>query len=179
MQYVCYEGHFFWQGQGLTHTAQECLLQYLKWCKLRSCKFCLVIILDMQVRNVPQDVLRTMQHLQLFQEDCPYQRDLRVRGHLFTLTKCSFVPGSCVADTNRRTFWVHLRSCGKTWDTSKACHTSLPCFFCTPPVYSFTIYSLIHLNSYSDSPFDAFVAFSNVIIRPFFQNYFKRREVSY
>ena len=31
--------------------------------------------------------------------------------------------------------------------------------------------------SYSDSPFDAFVAFSNVIIRPFFQNYFKRREV--
>jgi hypothetical protein len=34
---------------------------------------------SMQVRNVPQDVLRTMQHLQLFQEDCPYQRDLRVR----------------------------------------------------------------------------------------------------
>lgn len=33
--------------------------------------------------------------------------------------------------------------------------------------------------SYSDSPFDAFVAFSNVIIRPFFQNYFKRREVRF
>jgi hypothetical protein len=31
-----------------------------------------------QVRNVPQDVSRTMQHLQLFQEDCPYERDLRV-----------------------------------------------------------------------------------------------------
>jgi hypothetical protein len=31
--------------------------------------------------------------------------------------------------------------------------------------------------SYSDTPFDAFVAFSNVIVRPFFQNYFKRREV--
>jgi len=33
-----------------------------------------------QVRNVPQDVSRTMQHLQLFQEDCPYERDLRVSG---------------------------------------------------------------------------------------------------
>ena len=35
---------------------------------------------SMQVRNVPQDVSRTMQHLQLFQEDCPYERDLRVSG---------------------------------------------------------------------------------------------------
>ncbi len=32
--------------------------------------------------------------------------------------------------------------------------------------------------SYSDTPFDAFVCFSNVIVRPFFQNYLKRREVS-
>ena len=32
-------------------------------------------------------------------------------------------------------------------------------------------------HSYSDTPFDAFVAFSNVIVRPFFQNFFKRREV--
>jgi hypothetical protein len=32
--------------------------------------------------------------------------------------------------------------------------------------------------SYSDTPFDAFVCFSNVIVRPFFQNYLKRKEVS-
>ena len=42
-------------------------------------------------------------------------------------------------------------------------------FFANAPTHS--------SGSYSDSPFDAFVAFSNVIIRPFFQNYFKRREV--
>lgn len=32
--------------------------------------------------------------------------------------------------------------------------------------------------SYSDTPFDAFVSFSNVIVRPFFQNHLKRKEVS-
>ncbi len=52
-----------------------------------------------------------------------------------------------------------------------------------PSLHSFDFQLfLIHLtshspDSYSDTPFDAFVAFSNVIVRPFFQNYFKRREV--
>jgi hypothetical protein len=32
----------------------------------------------MQVGNVPQDVERTMKHLQLFDKNCPYERDMRV-----------------------------------------------------------------------------------------------------
>ena len=71
---------------------------------------------------------------------------------------------------------MHLPSCAKTWATSKACHTSLPCFSCTSACLS-SHYSAHSPDSYSDTPFDAFVAFSNVIVRPFFQNYFKRREV--
>ena len=39
---------------------------------------------------------------------------------------------------------MHLPSCAKTWATSKACHTSLPCFSCTPPASSLPMHRLTH-----------------------------------
>ena len=147
-----------------------------------------------QVRNVPQDVSRTMQHLQLFQEDCPYERDLRV-----SVLTCCWVHVcrvTCYLNCWPRMCLVHSRSCVKMLAMCKACPTLPPCSSCTPSpscahaltrtrtgcdvthVTRHTSHVARHISrSYSDTPFDAFVAFSNVIVRPFFQNYFKRREV--
>ena len=83
-----------------------------------------------QVRNVPQDVSRTMQHLQLFQEDCPYERDLRVSVltwcwvHVFRVT--------CYLNSWPRMCLVHSRSCVKMLAMCKACPTLPPCSSCTP-----------------------------------------------
>ena len=83
-----------------------------------------------QVRNVPQDVSRTMQHLQLFQEDCPYERDLRV-----SVLTCYWVHVcrvTCYLNCWPRMCLVHSRSCVKMLAMCKACPTLPPCSSCTP-----------------------------------------------
>ncbi len=103
---------------------------------------------------------------------------------------------TCYLNSWPRMCLVHSRSCVKMLAMCKACPTLPPCSSCTPSpscahaltrtrtgcdvkhVTRHTSHVTHHTSrSYSDTPFDAFVAFSNVIVRPFFQNYFKRREV--